>query len=493
MLRIARLARSRLAPALLVAVLCAGFHALTLRPGHSWMDDAFLYAMHAANIAEGRPYAETCYVPNPENPFVSPLKYPPGYPAVLALVVKAGGSLEAMKLLNPLFILLLLCSLALLAPAAWGKWWTAAFVAIAGFSPGLWLQKDLVYSDLLFCALLYLAFLVRARAETFSGRFFPVILGAACYLAYAVRPVGALLPAAFLLEAAARDRASLKKMLPAVLWFALPALLQGYFFGLGDYAGVVSRSGPVRESFLAGFAGVSARFLDSLAGIWGIGINDNSLTLAAAALLALLTLGAAVFSFCVRARAWRPEAMDLFAVMYVLAVAALGIYDGPRFLLPVLPYLLLKAADQAERSGPLLRRTAGAAALAAALLYTWGYAVKADYRSAGDGPYAPPARELFSFIKSSAAPGDAVIFIKPRTMCYFTGRRSSVYPPSGDDAHFREYFSSIGARYLVVSRAFPLDARYLYGFVERNRSGLEKVFENGDYKVFRLKGPAKKS
>ncbi len=481
------IARSRLAPALLVAVLCSGFHALTLRPGHSWMDDAFMYAMHASNIAEGRPYAETCYVYNPENPYVGPLKYPPGYPAALALVIKAGGGLEAMKALNPVFIFLLLCFLTLLAPSAWGKWWTAAFIAVAGFSPVLWLQKDLIYSDLLFCALAYLAFLVRAKAEPIAGRLFPALLGLTCYLAYAVKPVGGLLPAAFLLSAAAGERASVKKMLLASIWFAVPVVLQGYISGIGNYAGVFSISGPVRDGFAAGFANVGASFFVSLMEFWAIGINDNAAVFAAAVLLSLLVLSFAGYSAFSRARASRPEAMDIFAVMYVLLVAALGMYDGARYILPVMPYLLLKAAEQAERSGPFQRRAAAAAALAAALLYLWSYAAKADYRSVGDGPFAASAQQMFSYIKSSAGPDDAVIFAKPRSLCYFTGRRSSIYPPAGDDAHFKEYFFRIGARYLVVSRNLTMDGRYLYGFVARNSHSLDKVFENGDYKVFWIK------
>lgn len=478
----------RLAPALAVAVLCSGFHFLTLRPGQTWMDDAFMYVMQAENLAAGRPQAQTCYVPNPENPYVGPRRYPPGYPAALSLVARAGGGLEAMKALNPAFILVLLCALAFLLPGSWGRAQSAVFVGMIGFSPQLWLQKDMVYSDLLFCALLYLALLAWEKGEKIFGRFLPALTGCLCYLTYAVRPIGALLPAAFLAAALFSERRRLPGAFYSLAWFLVPALLQFLAFGAGDYSEQLSLTGPARESFVSGFAGVLLRAFASLPELLALGSADSLPLTAAASLLALVLLLSAALPVYSRLRALKPQPMDLFSVAYLLLVALLGIYDGARYILPLFPYLLFNAFSAAGTWGGTARRLARPALLCAFGLFLWSFAFKADYARAGDGPYDPPARELFSFIGSAAGPGDAVIFFKPRSMCYFTGRRSSIYPPGGGDAHFWEYFRKTGARYLVVSRIFSFDGKFLYGFVSRNASGLEKVFENRDYKVFRLKG-----
>ena len=44
---------------------------LTVREGHNWGGDFAQYILHARNIVEGRPYAQTGYIYNPSNPFPS--------------------------------------------------------------------------------------------------------------------------------------------------------------------------------------------------------------------------------------------------------------------------------------------------------------------------------------------------------------------------------------------------------------------------------------
>ena len=60
---------------------------MSLTPGHALIpDDYAAYIMHAANIVEGRPYAEIKFVPNPDAMWISP---PEGYPADLSTDVGA--------------------------------------------------------------------------------------------------------------------------------------------------------------------------------------------------------------------------------------------------------------------------------------------------------------------------------------------------------------------------------------------------------------------
>ncbi|MBI5366174.1 MAG: hypothetical protein HZA54_03980, partial [Planctomycetes bacterium] len=86
---------------LLEAALLAGlacFHFGTFRAGHYWGDDFAQYVRHAANLAAGRPYRETTWVPNPAYPGLGPAAYPPGYPLLLApLVARSGTDLEPLN------------------------------------------------------------------------------------------------------------------------------------------------------------------------------------------------------------------------------------------------------------------------------------------------------------------------------------------------------------------------------------------------------------
>ena len=71
-----------------VAALIGLFYLATIRPGHAWGDDFAQYIHHARNLATGVPYAATGYIYNPYNPTIGPRTYPPGFPLLLAPVVK---------------------------------------------------------------------------------------------------------------------------------------------------------------------------------------------------------------------------------------------------------------------------------------------------------------------------------------------------------------------------------------------------------------------
>jgi hypothetical protein len=94
-----------LAPLVALAIVGATF-LLTLRPGQDWRigDDFAQYILHARNIAEGRAYASTGYIYNPDLAVIGPPAYPPVLPLVLApLWAWFGLDLQAMKALMVVF------------------------------------------------------------------------------------------------------------------------------------------------------------------------------------------------------------------------------------------------------------------------------------------------------------------------------------------------------------------------------------------------------
>ena len=449
------------------------------------MDDAFMYTMHADNLCAGRRYADTCYVVNPENPYVGPASYPPGYPAVICVVKKLGGGMKAIKAVNALSIGALALTLTLLPSSSAGTALSAGTAALVAMAPALWEHKDLLYSDIIFTLLLYLALLLHQTAGLRGKNWISALEGFVLYIAYAVRPLGALLPAAFVIKdfysGTLRGRAAVLRL----AFFSVPVILQALFFPLFQYTAQLHS--PIKESAFTGAVHVLGYFFSGFNAFWTIRPASSALASVAALPLTLLLLGFYAAGAARRFRVGKPEAMDIFTLLYIAAIAFFGMFDGVRYVFPLVPFLTWKALENATEAKNLLRRAVPAIFVTAGVLFGWSYLVKADYKDISDGPTGKPAHEMFGYLSGTTKPDDTIIFFKPRTLCYFTGRKSSIYPPAGDDEHFLEYFRKVGAGYLVVSRNSEQDRKFLYEFVRRNGVLLEKEFENSDFKVYRIK------
>jgi hypothetical protein len=135
---------------IILLLIVAAFHIVTVRQGHIWGDDFAMYVHHAKNIVEGRPYTATGYLFHPSIS-VSPRMYPPVFPLFLAPVIRLFGlNLLAMKIEQVIFFVLVLAVVSLYWRRDLGPECTLALVAILGFSPHFWAAKDNVLSDLLF-------------------------------------------------------------------------------------------------------------------------------------------------------------------------------------------------------------------------------------------------------------------------------------------------------------------------------------------------------
>jgi 4-amino-4-deoxy-L-arabinose transferase-like glycosyltransferase len=180
---------------IILLLIVAGFHILTVRQGHIWGDDFAMYVHHAKNIVEGRPYTATGYLFHPSIS-VSPRMYPPVFPFFLAPVIRLFGmNLLAMKIEQVIFFVLVLAVVSLYWRRDLGPECTLALVAILGFSPHFWAAKDNVLSDLLFLLFFYVAaFLVQRvpRCEGNQWRW-AILIGFVLYLAIGTRTAGVAL------------------------------------------------------------------------------------------------------------------------------------------------------------------------------------------------------------------------------------------------------------------------------------------------------------
>jgi len=474
-----------------VLALIGLFLLLTLRTGQSWGDDFAMYIAHARNIVTGGAYGDTGYIPNPLN-VPGPPTYPPIYPLLLAPVYHWFGiDFEAMKVQT---VLLLLAALAVIyqcvrreLPALW----SLGLVAAVGLNPWIWECKDEVMSDvpfLLFCFLtLWLAqrFAQMPVATVFRQVTRGALLGLTFYLAYGTRSIGlVLIPTVFAADLLRTRRIGLTSMISILFfggfWLAQNALLHTD----GQYGRFITLDPH--------WVGYNAwMYLRSLSVFWKNGYSE---ALRGLVFGVVLLLGAAGYVQQVRRKA---GVLEIFPVFYfgTLCVYWVGHLIQQRYVLPLLP-LVVYFALIAVRAG-LARLPANVATvLPAVLLAVLATQYVARYTTVQFGPlqegvYKAETVALLDFVRRETAPGDIVVFGKPRLLALYTGRPSASYYGNHSDAELWAFLLNTHARYVIAAKPDALAAemdyeepRLLSHFIERAGSGLRRVYSNADFDVY---------
>ena len=471
------------------ALLIGLFYLATIREGHDWGDDFSMYIRHAQNLAHGEPYAETGYIYNPRNPAVGPRTYPPGFPLLLAPVVRMFGlDLRPMKILvigffaGSLLVMVPLFRNVLPPP------YVAALVLVVGLNPFFWEFKDHVLSDLpfLFFVLLSLLLFTQADAPDASrGRRATLALlsGVAAYAAYATRSLAVVLIPCFIAHDLGRyRRVTTNAAAASAVAMALAGVQHVVWFNDSSYFDQVS------DSLAAAQFNVPA-YLRSLSELWENGYSDSVRKIAFVGVGAL-----AVFGY-VRSLGARVSVFHLFPMLYLAPVILWPSFQGTRFLIPIVPFYLHHALLGVRRMDAAVERRWGprnavlVLFVAAVLVSYAGRYSTLQFGPLPQGIAKRESRELFEFVKSATDPGDVFVFSRPRALALLTGRRASGgYSPT-DACRLWQYMRDIRASHVVTGPdpdPFNADAVYLRRFVSQFPNDLRRVMANRDVAVYRI-------
>lgn len=467
----------------LCVILVSAFHLVTIRDGHDWGDDFSLYIHHAENLARGRPYAETGYIYNPHNPAVSPRAYPPGFPVLLAPIVRVfGRALWPMKffivatLAASLLLLLFLFRGVLPSPHL------EALVLLVGLSPVMWEFKDRVLSDLpfLFFVVASLACFTQVRRPGVSGG--GALAGLLAYAAYTTRVLGVVLVPTFLAHGLLRHRRI----------GAQAAAACGVFVALTTAHHLVWRGGE--GSYFDQLAVTPAvvgqnviEYARALSDLWANGYVE-----AARKVLFLAATGLAVWGYAKAVRAgaaWR----EVFPLLYLTPVILWPSYQGVRFLIPVIPFYFFYCLEGSRQLDAAIHRRWGGKHLAfggllaaAAVSYGCQYST-VPFGSFPTGVARQESVEFFAFIRSATDSNAVFVFNKPRALALYTGRRASAPFSPTDPCDLWRYFAEIGVSYVATGPHEPdFDVAYLDRFVDRYRGDLRPVWQGGGLAVYRI-------
>jgi hypothetical protein len=502
---------------ILVLVLAAGvFYAATFRRGHNPGGDFAQYILHAENLAQGRPYADTGYIYNPHYPGLGPRAYPPVLPLMLAPVYeKFGLNLTPMKILMVFFFMLSLLLCAALAGLSLPFRHVLAILLITALNPFFWNFKDDVVSDIpfLFFFLLFLWIVDRrsladrrssssqldrrslADRRSSSSQLDRrslgnrngarpkrkglnmgggILCGTVMALAFGTRTIGiALPPVLFLSEYYRLRKIGSFTIVSCAVFFVLAAVQGVMFPGGGSYLDQFRGLTPavVLHNALL-YADAMIKFWDNGSAAWGF--------LRYPVFAALLV--PAFYGFLGRIK--NPGPAEWFPVVYLPMVLLWPTPQGARFLIPFFPLFLFWTFSGLKRIRRPLYGNAAFAILLIAIAST--YASK--YSTLNFGPIPggmndAKRMDCLAFIRGNSHKTDVFICDEPRFLALIAERGASSYFIPESDAAFWNYASDIRATCLVLGPDEPKPIRDL---VDRHRGGLKSVYDRGGYTVYKI-------
>lgn len=448
--------------------------------GHSWGGDFSQYVHHAVNIVEGRPYADIGHIRN-LTVFVGPHAYPPVFPLVLAPVYSLFGlDWFVLKGVVAACFSLSLYVITLLGGKGLGKPHEAGLIMVLALNPYFWEAKDMVMADFpfLLVSLVTLAVLnkwyvtetVRGRNQQHNSRGVALILGLLLYLCYATREIGiVLVPVVLFYELFHFRKIRLVTGLALVVFLTLSGLQQTVLddavmdtdkrqritefsekHGVGSVP--LSHFKSIGENLtLTSVARQVRRYAGEMRGFWPG--RDNVIIQIAGWTAFLLAMIFASTAF-VRAVISGPGVLELFVAGYLAVLIIFAGYQGPRYLIPVVPMFFLYAF---KLHSELMSSRYRGIMISVAVLFV--AATTASYAS-GLRDYANETRRgitdvqaemFFDYVKNETPVNSVFIFQKPRVLSLMTGRSASAWPSGEKPEILLEYMRTIGAEYLVVS------------------------------------------
>ena len=469
----------------IVLSLIAGFYLATFRTGHRWGGDFSMYILHARNIVEGRAYQDTGYIYNSARPVVGPRQYPPIFPFMLApLYARFGVALAPMKIgLLFCFLTALLLITRTISDAVPFSW-AVVFLGVLGFNPFFWNFKDNVLSDIPFLMFAYAALLVfsygtRPHLRPRSRILYALAGGLLLYCATGTRSVGIVL-------------------LPTLLVYEILKNRRISFFSIITAGGLAALTGG--QSMLLGTAGSYAdqlifqpvQILERLFWIYPVALGmvwDNGYRRLLHWIMYALLCGLAVRGFWYRLRQG-VSVYEVFVPMYLVPIILWPAPQGTRFMIPMIPLFLLYVmlGLGPERKDWSLRPTWKLLLLAGALTVSYiGVYTTLDYPELPDGVHTEAAVAMFDYVSQQTEEDAVCIFLYPRILSLFAGRRASVYHEVDDEQDLMRYFRDIGADYLIVGAEDPA---WLGVLVERHSENFRIVYSELGFQVYRIMVPS---
>lgn len=465
---------------LLPLLLGCGLFFINIRPYHDWGDDFAQYLQEARNLSGGKPLTLSSHVSNPDFVLLGPEAYPPGFPWLLTVSNRLfDNEIIGGQYLVTIFLILFGWISFLLFLRSRVPWLVSLLLMTTLlYHPWILNQKSQVLSEYPFSFFFLLSVLAVHKKNNL--RWF-VLGGFAAGLAITIRSAGWVLPIAGLLLAAYNFFQKKEFTKPYLLFSisaALVALFINFFSGFYAARGYSQAVGQIGEGLWPTFLGHLNTYTAEFNAFIEISQNEWHF---------IMTLIQAFFwvSFffgLIKTKA--PSLVEISLGLYLLLIFIFPFYSGFRFLIPIIPLLILVVARGYQN---LFSKRMIAWAVVLLLLNIAYQPFREDIqfqeKRAQPGPQTIEAQQLFIYIKSNLKENDLVLFTKPRALAYYTQKPTSSTRWRISTEEFQKQAKELGANYFL----FYTDIEYqaLNAFVEKEKDRLSPVFSNQKFVLYK--------
>lgn len=435
---------------------------ITGEPG--WGDDYAMYITHAQNIADGNPYTEMGFIHGLTHYWMSPIAASPGLPMFLAPIYKIFGlNFFAFKIVQ--LMVFFLFSIVLYALIMRMSSRRVALLTVASFSLNPYvikLSQGIVteYTYLLCSVLsLYVGHLIARESGLRKTAFLMAFFGALTYISFSVREVGLLLPVSFFVYYSInnifKEPKKLVLLAPMVVTFLLGYLSQKMLFP------------EIHQDTNLCFECVPANLLTYLRSISQLFYVDILPELYYSPLSKVLAVFYIIFFFVgigvTKKDAFRGllkgdllvvvqslSMLDWFVLANLAVILPLDIVSAPRYLIPVLPYVMFYFSVGICSVIDLLGKPKLIyifLPLSGILFYS---GINYDL-GGGDGVTNKASQGLFEFIENEIPDSAVISFAKPRVLALMTGKKTTLRPNKHSTySEVIPYFKEVGVTHVIV-------------------------------------------
>ena len=429
---------------IVLLVCCIPLFFLNIHSTHEIGGDDFAqYIKEAKNIAEGKPYYLSGYIFNPYNNIYAPPQYPPGFPLLIAPVVKMFGiAIRPLCYFNTILTVILAFSFFEYMRKYMSRLAAICISILVVYSYMILDHKQCIFSDMP-NMLLILLYMIFRNSKTFPWyRILLLVLFASMAMLTRTQSVlvivaeGIYLLLAFIKESIARrkiyfDRASL---MPSVYIIAGSVLLTLFLYKVVFYCPTPA-AGFYSDYLLHSLHNGIGHMITENAGFLPEAIQrpfyyeaDAGIDTAIAAVIqgAALSMCVAGFLYSVSRRL---SFDDIFFVLSCGLIVSYLVHDT-RFFMPAIPILYYYCYTVLAKVLPVLTRIRlryiGLATTALCLYIGSAYIKKAEKDLPGGAPQKQDY-QAFSYLSTHISDTDVILCAGPRFLTLYTDKKYMIY------------------------------------------------------------------